>query len=180
MSNLDLTKENWCLHHMLSIEKNSAAMDQAPAYIHGANTDVTLQFTAIDLSLAPSTPVMDENLKNLISAMAMQGTWYRGEVIADDPHSAVLDKTRGQYWAKVFPETHEDRHGILIIQQNYALPASPPTNGETPVRLFTGQYILKDDPKKSHFFGHGADNWAWGLFSFTLTPGACAPSLIPT
>jgi hypothetical protein len=171
MSDLDLTQGYWCLHHAFSVLTEPGKM--LPAHTTGTNTDVTLRFTALELILSPRAPLVEVELLDLIGAMAMNGTWYIGEIIFDDPQSAALDKTRGQYWAKVFPGTHDDRHGVLIIQQNYALPGTPITNEEDPVRLFTGQYVAKDN----QFFGHGADNWAGELFTFTLTQGACRPSL---
>ena len=160
MADFDLSQTVWCLHHTVA---EVSPTQIPPAHTTGANTDVTLKFTRQEPAQYPNLP------------FSMQGAWYRGEIILDDPHSANLDKTRGQYWAKVFPGTHEDRHGVLIIQENYALPPTPTTNGEAPIRLFTGQYVAND----KRFIGHGADNWAWGLFAFTLTEGACAPSLNP-
>jgi hypothetical protein len=152
-------------------------MKAHPALINGANTDVTLSFSALDLTIASNPPVEKENpLYALIGNMAMQGAWYLGTTIADDPNSVQWDTNRGQYWAKVFPATHENHHGILIIQQNFPLPGNPLTNGQPSVRIFMGHYSQADNL----FFGHGADNWANELFSFTLKPGACDPSIVPT
>jgi len=175
MANLDLTRESWCLHHLNSTVPTASGIIGNPALTTGANTDVTLNFSALDLTIASNPPVEEENpLYALIGNMAMGGAWYLGTIIADDPNSAQLDNNRGQYWAKVFPATHDDFHGILIIQQDFPLPGQQPTNRQPSVRIFMGHYFEADNL----FFGHGADNWANELFSFTLKPGACDPSKI--
>ena len=167
MSEFDLSQGCWRLHHMTPVVTAPQQMPDPIAF--GGNTDVLLRFTVQNPGFVISEP--EQGIKQLFAA---QGTWYLGSIVMNDPkHDAWdTDPQRGNYWAKVFPGTHTERHCVLLFQELYALPSTPTTNGEVPVRIFTGQYIAKD----KLFFGHGADNWLWELLTFTLTLEACPPS----
>jgi hypothetical protein len=138
-----------------------------PALPSGTNTDFLIRFELADPGILAQEPAPPEPL------MALQGTWYRGHVALKED-DLDTDFHKGHVWAKVFPGTHQDRHLLQIIQENFALPATPVTNGNPQVRMYVGQY----NPDQGFFDGHGADNWAWssGLFTFTLKPEQCPPS----
>ena len=165
MSEVDLAVGCWRLHHMSPVVTSASEM---PAPLPtGPNTDVLLSFAVANPGFVDSE--VEPGVKQLF---AVRGTWYLGSIVLNDPkHDAYdTDWHRGNYWAKVFPATYDTRYSVLLFQERFALPGDPATyTGEFPVRVFTGRYLAD----KQHFFGHGADNWAWESFTFTLTPEDC-------
>jgi hypothetical protein len=160
MAEFDLSKSTWRFHHSLGVAHPPSAMD--PAGPNGPNTDVVLGFTVADPALSFAAPPPAAG-----ALQSAQGTWYRGYVAA--PEDAWdTDAQLGRVWVRVIPATHDAFHLILLIQEGFALPATPAVNGELPVRIYTGRYTVPGE----YFAGYGADNWAGsgGLFTFTLTP----------
>jgi len=160
MAEFDLTQGRWRFHQSLGIATPPTAMD-APRP-DGSNTDVLLYFTVQDPGFTLADPPPSGG-----ALMAVHETRYRGFVaLQEDPLDN--DFQLGHLWAKVLPGTHDSFDLVHIIREGFALPATPITNGELPVRIYTGRYTLPG----GYFAGYGADNWAGsgGLFTFTLTP----------
>jgi len=160
MSGVNLTSGRWRLH-LVHDDINPAEMHHLESTVgpFGGNTDILLQFTPQPSELNSSAP---ESLKV---------TWYKGCVELDDPKHDQWDNPPkpGNFWAKVFPTTHDDaqRDFVELIQESFEVSADLPQglNGVPPVRIFTGRYI----PNERHFFGHGADNYGSSLVTFTLS-----------